>query len=148
MSDSTTHFLERSKTLSQTANEHSRAGAQACILINGGAATAVIAYLAKDKIDPAIVPDVTYSLAGYAVGVFAAAVMLLFATLCLERWTMYWLARAGEGGGSDQFARSADRWWNAYIFAAIVTVAMFFGASIWLARVLARMPVPLPCGIG
>ena len=88
MSDSTTHFLERSKTLSQTANEHSRAGAQACILINGGAATAVIAYLAKDKIDPAIVPDVTYSLAGYAVGVFAAAVMLLFATLCLERWTM------------------------------------------------------------
>src|SRR4051812_8994365 len=43
---------ERSHRNSQVSNEHSRATAQAAIFINGGAATAVLAFLAKDKIDP------------------------------------------------------------------------------------------------
>src|SRR5262245_61519003 len=118
------HLLERSKALSQTSNEHSRAGAQACILINGGAATAVIAYLAKDKIDAAIVPDVSYSLAGYAAGVFFGALMLVFATQCLDNWSLYWCflgqdgkptpnalsgeqRRGGVGIASPRFSRSA-----------------------------------------
>jgi hypothetical protein len=142
-------FLERSKALSQTANERSRAGAQACILINGGAATAVIAYLSKDKIDPAVVPDITYSLAGYAIGVLFAVLMFLFVTQCLENWNLYWLARAGELENPKAFERKAGWWWSANIFAAFVTVGAFCGASIWLARVLARMPVGIPsCGIG
>src|SRR5262245_48124069 len=143
------HLLERSKALSQTSNEHSRAGAQACILINGGAATAVIAYLAKDKIDATIVPDVSYSLAGYAAGVFFGALMLVFATQCLDNWSLYWLSRAGWEADTERFKQRANVWWNWYCFAAVLTVGVFAAASVWFARVLARLPATFPpCGIG
>jgi hypothetical protein len=43
---------ERSQQDSRISNENARAAAQSAVLINGGAATAVLAFLAKDKIDP------------------------------------------------------------------------------------------------
>jgi CDP-diglyceride synthetase len=89
------------------------------------------------------------SLAGYAIGVLFAVLMFLFVTQCLENWNLYWLARAGELENPKAFERKAGWWWSANIFAAFVTVGAFCGASIWLARVLARMPVGIPsCGIG
>ena len=73
-------LLERSLAASQTSNEHSRAVGQACILINGGAATAVIAFLAKDKLEASIFSQAAICLAGYAVGVFFATAMMFCAT--------------------------------------------------------------------
>jgi hypothetical protein len=43
---------ERSQQDSRISNENARAAAQSAVLVNGGAATAVLAFLAKDKIDP------------------------------------------------------------------------------------------------
>lgn len=44
--------LARANADFATANENSRAGAQAAILISGGAATAILAYLAKEAASP------------------------------------------------------------------------------------------------
>ena len=46
---------KRSHQDSQISNENSRAAAQAAIFINGGAATAILALLSKDRIDPHLI---------------------------------------------------------------------------------------------
>jgi hypothetical protein len=76
------------------ANEHSRATAQACILINGGAATAAIAVLAKDKIDPALLIGVPRIIAGYAVGVFFGVLMMFYMTREMESSNHFWYNRS------------------------------------------------------
>lgn len=104
-------MLDRSLELSKTSNEHSRAAGQACILINGGAATAVIAYLSKDKLDPIVIPDASISLGLYAAGVLFAALMIICATQCLDDYSMYWL-RSTEGERHQASLDSRTRWWT------------------------------------
>jgi hypothetical protein len=115
-------------------NEHSRATAQVCVLVNGGAATAVLALLSKDKLDPTLLTQVSNALMIYAVGVLLGAAMMFCATETMDYWSQHWLASAnGSGGDADKKARKADWWWRGYRYGSLVSMGCFAGASIWLA---------------
>jgi hypothetical protein len=60
---------ERSHQDANASNDTGRAAAQAAILINGGAATAVLAYLSKSGINPIIFQRTSLCIAIYGVGV-------------------------------------------------------------------------------
>src|SRR4029079_17911019 len=77
----------------KTSNEHSKAGGQACLLINGSAATAVIAYLAKDEVSCSMSKDAVGALMGYGPGVVCAALMIISVMQCLDSYSQYWLAK-------------------------------------------------------
>src|SRR5690348_13692561 len=81
---------ERSKLDAQISNENMRAAAQAAILINGGAATAVLAFLAKEKISDYLMMWVPLVLPGYAFGVAFAAFVVVFSGLALEGYAKSW----------------------------------------------------------
>lgn len=130
-------MLDRSLELSKTSNEHSRAAGQACILINGGAATAVIAYLSKDKLDPIVIPDASISLGLYAAGVLFAALMIICATQCLDDYSMYWL-RSTEGERHQASLDSGTRWWYGYKFAGALSIVSFLVASFWFCECTSR----------
>jgi hypothetical protein len=134
-------LLERSKEASKTSNEHSRVNAQSSILINGGAATAVIAYLSKDKLDPAMAADVWVSLCGYGFGVIAATLMIFCATQAMDHYYQYWLARV-EDRSTEGHLRIGHKWWKGYLAGSIITVACFAGASFYFGYLLAKTPVP------
>jgi hypothetical protein len=130
-------LLKRSLAASKTSNEHSRTAGQSYILINGGAATAVIAYLSKDKLDASMIPQAALSLAGYGAGVFFAALVMFFATQSMEQWSLYWLARA-EGKVTDNHQCKGHAWWYAYYAASLMAMVCFVGASVWFALALSR----------
>ena len=77
---------DRSHQDAQTSNENARATGQTAIIINGGAATAVLAFLSKDKVDPNVLHVAAGSLGGYVLGVFAGSVMMF----CLVRQSNRW----------------------------------------------------------
>ena len=58
----------RSHEASKIAYDLCKTTAQSCLLINGGAATAVLALLAKEHVDTAILRNVPWALGGYALG--------------------------------------------------------------------------------
>ena len=130
--------VERSHRASQVANEHSRATAQACILINGGAATAAIAFLAKDNINPALLSSVPRCIAGYAVGVLFGSLMMFCMTQTMEQWSSYWYFNSH--GASNVKAASASkwakRWWVGYNCCFALTSLCFVISSILLGSVI------------
>jgi hypothetical protein len=141
-------MLKRSLELSKTSNEHSRAAGQACILINGGAATAVIAYLSKDKLDPSVIPAVTWSLGGYCLGVLFAALMLFCATHALDQFSLYWLNRADELEYESHYTRGY-RWWAGYHFCTLLTFLFFTLGSYLFSNGLNAIPkIVSLCGPG
>jgi hypothetical protein len=77
---------ERSHKASALAYDLCRVTAQACLLINGGAATAVLALLAKDKVDPTLFHTVPWSLGFYALGVTVSAVMMSCTMMMADYW--------------------------------------------------------------
>ena len=139
--------VARSHKDSEISNEHSRATAQACILINGGAATAVLAFLAKDKIDPAIFYTVPWCLIGYAAGVFFGAFMMICATQSMDYWHQYWYAISFGALGAKE-TRAATNWWKGFYGCSVATMACFLGASTLLAVVLFKNGTTPPLGIG
>src|SRR5262245_25959904 len=65
----------------QAANDSSRAAIQSSILINGGAATAILAYLSKSSATPpSITHAAAWALAFYAIGVAFGALSVWFSS--------------------------------------------------------------------
>jgi hypothetical protein len=116
--------IARSCNAAIAANENSRPMAQAALLINGAAASAVIAFLTREKIDPIIFHAVPWSLSFYAVGVVASALAMFFMTESLDLWNEYWAMVLREESESEISAqeRAANIWWN--------LVRVFFGAAV------------------
>ena len=81
-------YAERSQLDSRNLHDASRAAAQATILINGGAATAVLAFVTKEGIAGLLVPA-AYALGGYAVGVVFGTLILYARTRALEWWMRF-----------------------------------------------------------
>lgn len=130
--------VERSHKASHTSNEHSRATAQACILINGGAATAVIAFLAKDNLQPAFLLTVPWCLVGYGVGVFFGALMMYCAMETMDYWNKYWFHKAHKSREfeiSDAQA-NAEGWWFWFRWFFSLSVLSFLASSTALAYLL------------
>jgi len=118
--------IQRSVNAAVQANENSRPMAQTALLINGAAASAVIAFLTKDKIDPTLFKAVPWALAFYAAGVVCSAVAMYFMSESLDYWNCYWelIARDESQASIDEQERAADRSW--------IPVRIFYGLAILL----------------
>ena len=81
---------ERSHRDAVVSNETIRATAQAAILINGGAATAILAYLAKNGLDPFVLHQMSWCLVVYGVGVVFGACMMFCAIRSLDYYNVRW----------------------------------------------------------
>jgi cyanophycinase-like exopeptidase len=113
--------LERSNQDAQSSNEHARTAAQSAILINGGAATAILAYFSKDGVSSMISSAVSLALALYAFGVVAGALMMFTRMYAAGQWAESWRS-VSVGHFGDKFESQAGRWVKASY--------VFFGCSI------------------
>jgi hypothetical protein len=104
---------ERSHRDAGLSNENVRATAQASILINGGAATAILAFLAKDRLDPSVLKIASGCMAGYALGVLMGAAMLYCSSRSLDEYNVYWRLLAHPDSERDitKAKIAAYQWW-------------------------------------
>lgn len=95
--------IERSNNAAIAANENSRPMAQYALLINGAAASAIIAFLSREKIDPVVYHAAPWALGSYALGVIFGAVAMFCMTESLDYWNAYWeqIARGQTGSAAD-----------------------------------------------
>jgi hypothetical protein len=143
---------ERSHRDAEVSNENIRATAQAVILINGGAATALLAFLAKDKLDPDVLKSASLCLAGYAFGVMAGAGMLYCSMRSLGAYQMSWRLRAHPevDESPERAAKEGYRWWKGVRNCFYVSVLTFFVTCCAVGWILARSTPPqqIPSAIG
>jgi hypothetical protein len=91
--------LARADADFDTANENARAAGQAAILISGGAATAMLAYLAKEAAPPpSLLALAPIALFIYAAGVVLAALGLRLTSSSIAQWGYYWQEMIGKNG--------------------------------------------------
>jgi hypothetical protein len=108
---------ERSHEASKASYDLCKTIAQACLLINGGAATAVVALLAKDRVDQALLTYIPWGLGSYALGVVVSAFMLYCVMMTAENWNFFWYHSSydidAEGAkASEALGRSWQQWMN------------------------------------
>jgi hypothetical protein len=129
----------RSHEASKTSYDFSKAAGQAGLLINGGAATAVIALLAKDKVDPLIFKAVPWCLAIYAIGVAASAIMLYCSMMRAENWNFFWYHYSYTALESQAkvHEKKADYWDVRVQISFCVVMVAFLIASMVLAVTMA-----------
>jgi hypothetical protein len=124
---------ERSHRDAGVSNENARATGQAAILINGGAATAMLAFLAKDKIDPNVLKIVSGCLIIYAVGVLAGAGMLFSSAQSLDQASEAWRLRVHPILLSKRTVEKADAgaywWWRWMRYCFIMSMSAFVISS-------------------
>jgi hypothetical protein len=133
---------ERSHDTAKAANENSRPMAQYALLINGAAASAIIAFLSKDKIDPEVLRMAPWSLIAYAFGVVAGVIGMFCMTESLDCFSHAWRFRAlGQPGDARQKVLG-DRWWWAVRVGVFASIACFvFGSVVFAYGLLNRMPM-------
>jgi MFS family permease len=130
--------IERSNQDAEQSLENIRAAAQATILINGGAATAVLAFLSasigKDKFNPELVVVAGRALIGYAVGVGCAPFVIWFMNHALKLWNVSWQqvlkAPDSEVAGTREHRR-AKVWYLAANLFLLGSVGGFVAGS-WI----------------
>ena len=131
------HEHERARDDARTSNEFGRAAAQAAILINGGAATALLALVRATGSQKEIISFVP-ALASYALGVFLAAIALAFASRSIELYmqvheTQYY------GKTAKEDACHANRFWHLTISSIVNSLFAFVISTGWLAVDLGRI---------
>jgi len=118
----------RSNQDAQASNQYARSAAYMAMLINGGAATAVLAFASNEtatKFDGASIGN---GLMGYATGVACGAVMMFLMTFCVERWAEYWRDIAESRNGKDNKCAATFRGNLAYGF-FFLSISSFCYAS-------------------
>lgn len=114
-----TFAAERSQRDAQNSVDGQKAAAQAAILVNGGAATALLALLAKDGHGADLLKSASWGLLVYALGVFFGMWMYYCAARALEHYGVYWrLVAFPEPGREAKFEQD--------------TANTFFDRSLWL----------------
>ena len=125
----------------QAANDSARAATLAAILINGGAATAILAflstYLSKGPSLPAsILNAASWSLMGYAFGVCFGAVSIWCSSQASAKFGLRWETVLDYGMPADERHRTEGRylergdwwlWWHRNSFA--LSILLFFISS-------------------
>ena len=151
----------RSHEASKASYDLCKSIAQACLIINGGAATAVVALLAKDRVDVALLTYIPWGLATYALGVAVSAFMLYCVMMTADNWNFFWYHSsfaydADQAEASEKLARSWSKWMNnTFGFAIgcffVGSIVVAFGMSrvaptpsIWPTVVLAAPQQPAP----
>lgn len=105
-------------------NAFLRSATQAAILINGGAATAMLAVVSRLK-DHTLLPWIAGALGAYAFGVFFAAGMMMIMVPGLERWAYAWEMKATNEGRPEINERQAERWYLRAKAAFVLSMAAF-----------------------
>jgi hypothetical protein len=120
----------RSHEASKAAYDLCKVIAQSCLLINGGAATAVIALLSKDRADAVLLEWVPWALGSYALGVVGAAVAMFCIMMMADNWNYYWYAIAYTQVDADaDEANEKANWWHRWFYTAFVMTIVFFVAG-------------------
>jgi hypothetical protein len=125
--------LERAGKDLDASSEGARTATQSAILINGGAATAILAYLAKDTA-PQLMNAAAVSLFFYAAGVFCAAWSMWSSSQASAKFGYYWgaVVDGNDAGKREHWKSGQDLlWWHRYTFFA--SIACFIIASGWIA---------------
>jgi hypothetical protein len=118
-------------------HEAARASAQAAILINGGAATAVLAYLAKETATPVnMVSAASLSLKLYAAGVFLGTLSMWCSGQAAARFAYMWEAFLDKDErGRNAFIRKGSWWWvYGHQGSFVLSILLFLIASWLMAR--------------
>jgi hypothetical protein len=128
----------RSHDTSKISYDFQKTTAQSCLLINGGAATAVVALLAKEKVAPEILRSVPWCLSLYAVGVAVSAFMMFCSMMRSEGWNYVWYHlsyTANEARGREYEAKA--KWWERWVqWSFVAAIACFLFSSLGLALAL------------
>jgi hypothetical protein len=121
----------RSHEASKFAYETCKTIAQSCLIINGGAATAVIALLSKDRVDQALLTWVPWGIGGYALGVVFSAFMLFCVMMMADNWNYawYWWSYGDNETFGNEFEAVAGRWHKGMYAAFIVPILCFVVGS-------------------
>jgi hypothetical protein len=129
----------RSHEASKFAYETCKTIAQSCLIINGGAATAVIALLSKDKVDQTLLTWVPWGIGGYALGVVFSAVMLFCVMMMADNWNFawYWWSYGDNEKFGNEYEIVAGRWQKRMYAAFFVAIICFVVGSGFVARGLA-----------
>jgi len=132
---------ERSHKASALAYDLCRVTAQACLLINGGAATAVLALLTKDKVDPALYRTVPWCLGLYAVGVTVSAAMMFSTMMMADHWNYFWynVAYTRDRENAEAAEATANRWHKGVYLLFAAAIFCFIISSVILARALSSI---------
>jgi hypothetical protein len=112
-------------------NEFAKGAAQAAMVINGGAGTAVLAFLSKGGV-AGIAKFAAIALGVYAIGVVAGAATFLTLIYCVEEYSNYWETIA-DGDEKRQHSKRADYWaaWSTRL--CLCALGCFVVASLVLA---------------
>ena len=130
---------ERSLQDAKTSNELAKGAAQATILINGGAATAVLAYASATlKVGTALNYTIPLSLALYAFGVLFGALMMMAFSLALEQWMIRSFPETEDRNTAEA---NAEFWWRYTKISFGCGMACFFVASLTVAFGMMFLPV-------
>lgn len=122
--------------------------AQAAMLINGAAATALIALLSKDKIDPHLFEAIPGSLWLYALGALLSWAGMFMMTECLDLFNKHWEEEATNKTSKWTTFKAHGTWWL-YRALYVGSAVCFLWASYKLATVLLNVhPELQPCGPG
>jgi hypothetical protein len=136
----------------QLGGEGARAAVQAAILINGGAATAILAYLSKDAHTPPIILSATsWSLMGYAIGVFWGAIALMCSSRAHTYYGIYHMQilddQFAKQSHPEHFLYMANRWSSRHNLAFAISMLFFIISSCWVAwGFLQAIKLPVPIG--
>src|SRR5665213_2856019 len=108
------YAVDRSHKDAESSNSTARTTAQVSILINGGAATAVLAFLAKEQLDPLVLKAASICLGIYAIGVTAGATMMYCAVRALDFYSLRWrfTALPEEGASAENNRKLGYSWWR------------------------------------
>lgn len=136
--------VERSHRDSDVSADILKAAGQAAILINGGAATAILAYLAKDKLDPSVLEYIPWGMIVYAFGVSVGAGMLFCAARALELYNESWRLTAHPEGkrNSTKVRKLAFGWLIAAHGCFYISMATFLAGSVFVALTLKQSIPP------
>jgi hypothetical protein len=142
---------ERSHKDAASSSDTARTTAQSAILVNGGAATAVLALLSKNGLEKSILNAAAISLSLYALGVTMGVFMMYCSVRSLELFATRWrFAADPEKRSSEQeHLRWALRWLNWWRGAFYASMLLFIISSLLLAMVMflsnkGTAPAPAP----
>ncbi len=125
---------DRSTLASQMSNELGKAAAQAAILINGGAAAAILSFVKGTQANKIYL---AFGLAGYGAGVVCAALMIYSLNQVLygrsEFWQSYFVPEKLDTSYRFLWKRRADVWIGRKDRAFACSVVFFLIASVFMA---------------
>jgi len=129
---------ERSHKASESAYDLGKATGQACLLINGGAATAVLALIAKEKFDPDLAKSIATCLTSYVIGVVLGSFLLYSSMMRAESWNYfwYWWSYMQEYDSAEECRKSAKFWEKIISACYLLSMLAFLIGSFVVARAL------------